>query len=404
MNEVARAALGKLLRKAEAAWGRDARETRLTLVFSEASFPEYVQLPSYAQRQQCNADLLLAEQANAIRIEWDLRAGDQRQVGRIELLDRDGLATYLGVAALWDQVGDARTGLAAHVEAFPAIDQVLAAWTAGRQVRGTRPTDWATWKDAAEVILACRAAQGADVPIRRLSARLFADSKRIESIWQAMDVLCQADARALAREDEEVYGELGLVKFPPTLLLAGDAVVELGTEVVHLARPYLGLPPRAVRGFSGVDSAGVLLTVENLTTFHELARLARPGDGRLLVYIGGMPSPSWLRVFGLLLDAVPVSADVRHWGDVDPGGFRIANHLASTVELHRRQLRLFGMDGSLHGGENTQAAGRRALTKQEIAGIDNICRQRGWTAEAAWVAASGLALEQESLPATFTGL
>jgi hypothetical protein len=208
----------------------------------------------------------------------------------------------------------------------------------------------------------------------------------------------------LAREDEEVYGELGLVKFPPTLLLAGDAVVELETEAVRLARPYLGLPPNAILGFGGVGSTRVLLAVENLTSFHELARLARPGDGRLLVYTGGMPSPSWLRVFGLLLDALPASANVHHWGDVDPGGFRIANHLARTVELHRRQLLLFGMDGSLHGSECNSVAGRRALTDQEVDSISHICQQRNWNAEGAWVGVSRLAIEQESLPATLAGL
>lgn len=92
MNPVARAALVKLLGQAESSWGRrDASERSVALRFSEASFPAYVRVDSHAERLACNAELQLAEQRGAITVEWDPRAGDKRQIERIQVRDRDSL-------------------------------------------------------------------------------------------------------------------------------------------------------------------------------------------------------------------------------------------------------------------------------------------------------------------------
>jgi hypothetical protein len=149
------------------------------------------------------------------------------------------------------------------------------------------------------------------------------------------------------RSDEEVFGELGLVKFPPTLLLAGTCTVNSQGQQITLARPYLGFAPRAIDSFSGIESTRVFLSVENLTTFHELTRLARPGDGHLLLYSAGMPSPSWLHVYSLLLEVLPLEAKILHTGDIDAGGFRIAEFIAKAAQRQKRSLHLHGMDGHM---------------------------------------------------------
>jgi hypothetical protein len=59
-----------------------------------------------------------------------------------------------------------------------------------------------------------------------------------------------------------------------------------------------------------------LLTVENLTTFHELVGQRLHMPAAVLPYTGGMPSPSWKRVYRLLLTSLPVEARVFHWGDM----------------------------------------------------------------------------------------
>jgi hypothetical protein len=397
VSPIARKALVKLLGQAESAWGRESTDRQISLRFSEASFPDYLQLGSYAHREECNADLRLAEQSGAIAIDWDVRAGELRQIERIRLVNPDKLADLVKVDPLWVKLHVAECKLASKVAIFPVLLQVLAAWKRGVQVRGTRPSDWPTWLDAVRVVEHCRMMNGDDLPIRRLSTTLFADSKRIEALWSAMDVLLQGDVSAPVRSDEEVFGELGLVKFPPTLLLAGDGFVHLGDQVLPLTRPYLGLPPRTISRFSSFSGAKVLLSVENLTTFHELCELCRPEDGHILIYSAGMPSPSWLRVYELLLAELPDDAQVRHWGDIDTGGFRIADYIAKAALRKKRQLLLHGMNGSLSVEESGGRVVRRSLSDGEVSAIVRICDFRGWISEADWVNRSRFAIEQESM-------
>ena len=73
-TRVARAALEKLLQKAERAWARQG-ERACALLFSDASFPEYLSIPSRADKDVVHAELRNAEREGAIAIEWDRRAG-----------------------------------------------------------------------------------------------------------------------------------------------------------------------------------------------------------------------------------------------------------------------------------------------------------------------------------------
>ena len=396
MNLVAAAALKKLLSMSESAWIRGKAEPKIGVPFTEKSLPAYFKVGTQAERQACNAALQLAEQKGAITIRWDPRAGERRQIERVDLLDANSVATLLSVKPLWEELAQARLALCQLEAAFPVIADVLERWRNQLLVRGTKPEDRQVWLDAGAVISHCQNAAGLDVPIRRLSTRLFSDSKRIEVLWPAMDLLLTGDVKALPRTDEEVFGELGLVKFPPTMLMAGDGAVRLADSATSLARPYIGLAPQAIQGFEALDGARLLLSVENLTTFHELSRLVTKGDGRFLIYSAGMPSPSWLRVYGLLLQALPPDAQVLHWGDADTGGFRIASYIARTASVHGRRLALFGMDG-LPYGENGPEVSRKPLSDGDVAAIAKICERHGWATEREWIQRWRFAVEQESM-------
>lgn len=159
-----------------------------------------------------------------------------------------------------------------------------------------------------------------------------------------LDALVQGDATIDHRAER--YGgrllRIGLVKFPPTLLIAGNVTLSCGAGAVTTARPYVGLAPAAIAAAQvDGDSIRFLLTVENLTTFHKLA--GRRPVGAIMLYTGGMPSPSWKRVYGHFLAALPQRATVHHWGDIDVGGFRIASHITKCCEDAGRLLRLHGM-------------------------------------------------------------
>lgn len=399
MNSVALAALSNLLERANAAWKRDATSKPIYLLFSEASFPAYLSIESHADKVQCNADLKLARRAGAIEIDWDERAGDSRHVRRIQLSDADKLAHFLNVDPHWVEVDRATNGLAAFTVEYPILNEVLSAWRQGKKVRGSIASQWPSWSDAVRVLRTCRDAGAIDIPIRRLSARLFGNSKRLEALWPLLDVLLQLEVGGIARPAEEVYGELGLVKFPPTFLMSGAVNVHVGRDVVKLVRPYLGFSPTEIEGFSSLNSVRYLLSIENLTTFHELARQVDPAEGGLLVYTAGMPSPSWLRIYRLILEHLPHGVPIFHSGDIDIGGFRIADYVAKHASLSGHHLCLHGMDGVLCVPDVEELEYERKLSNAELAAIDRICDRRGWRQEGNWTRESRRAVEQEAMRA-----
>ncbi len=399
MNLVAGQALLKLLRRAENASGRSEDGRNIGLRFSSESLPAYSVIGTHAEKEACHGDLLLAERDGAISIEWDRRAGERNQILRIQLLDREALARHLGVVPRWDAVARAAQHLGPHLTEYPVLEAVLASWRRGAKVRGTGPEDVEAWRYAVAVVSHCRAQVATDVAVRRLSAQLTGDSKRVEQLSAPIDVLIQGEVAAPVRDPEDVFNELGLVKFPPTFLISGALQVCVGDQHVPIDAPYLGFPPSAITAFASCETVAVLLTVENLTTFHELVGQRQPMPAAVLLYTGGMPSPSWKRVYRLLLTSLPVEARVFHWGDIDAGGFRIADHLAACAGEVGRRVELHAMSPDVERLDSVSS--RRALADAEVSMIEKLCARWNWDAPARWVSAHRIAVEQESLPASW---
>lgn len=385
-ERVAELILEKLLKRAENALVKDVSRT-VSLRLSDKSVPEYWRLQRHVDKLECNAALRSAEKQGAIKIEWDKRADENSQVERVLLLDENILANHLGAVPRWELIEKASREFAPRLDQFPILGQVLESWKQGFQARNSRVGNVEPWMSAIRVIDQCEKKEGEDIPIRRLSASLFGDSKRIETLSPYIDALIQGDLSASPREAEEIFSELGLVKFPPTLLLAGDISVLYGHEEIKIVRPYIGLAPKEVEAINVKANFSFLLTVENLTTFHELAT-QRP-QGSVILYTGGMPSPSWKRVYKLLLRGLPTNAYVYHWGDIDGGGFRIANHLGLCCKEVGQRLRLHNMTASLLA-PNTVTA--RELSVPEQIQIQRICELWGWEFEGI----GKIAVEQEA--------
>jgi hypothetical protein len=396
MSGVATKALTRLLALAENAAARGASSRAITLRLSQASFPDYLLLQSASDKVECNAAFLLAEHRGAISIRWDARAGEHAHAERLDLVDGQLLAKHLGVMPRWDAVSTAREVLAQYVERFPVLEEVVDCWRRGVAARGTKPSGVSDWVDAIRIVEHCDALKEQDVPVRRASAKLFGDSKRIQNLSALVDVLSQGSVNALIRDEEEVLQELGLVRFPPTFLLAADAAVVCLAGTVKVVAPYLGFAPTAVQSFQISKDVRSLLTVENLTTFHEAAQRHFERQDIAVLYTGGMPSPSWRRVYTLILQALPVSATIYHWGDVDAGGFRIAGHLAALCDAAGRRLELHSMFETAAHADDGVARGR--LGVGELSQIRRICERWSWTQAAENVEEYPLAVEQESMP------
>lgn len=395
MSEVATKALTRLLVLAENAAARGGAGKAITLRLSKASFPDYLLLQSASDKAECNAAFLLAEHRGAISICWDARAGDRAHAERLDLVDGQVLAKHLRVMPRWDAVGAAREVLGQYVARYPALEGVIDCWRRGVTARGTKPSQVSDWLDAIRILEHCEELKEKDVPVRRASANMFGDSKRIQNLSALVDVLSQGSVSAPIRDEEEVLQELGLVRFPPTFLLAADATVVCFAGTVKVVEPYLGFAPTAVQAFQISKNVGGLLTVENLTTFHEAAQRQSERPDIAVLYTGGMPSPSWRRVYTLLLQALPASATIYHWGDLDAGGFRIAGHLAALCETAGRRLELHSMFGE--AARPADGLARCRLGIGELSQIRRICERWSWGQAADSVEEHRLAVEQESM-------
>lgn len=389
MHPLAREVLERLWRAGD---GADMRASPRTpaVALTHKQFPGYAALPSHAEKERFHAELADAQRLGAIAITWERRAGPGGQIHRLTLVSLPILAEFLGVRPTTVKVADAEAALAPWRDQWSAATRILEAWRTGRAPRGVAVDAWPRVVEAFRVLDHCREQNYVDVSERRVSAQLFRDSKHIEALTTILDLLtAPAFDQSEARHAEATLAALGLLKHPSVFLVAGPVQVKTSlpggaVERSAVLTPYSGFSPRHVVGAEG--SPAYLLSVENLTIFHELANgLAGPLRG-VLVYTGGYPSPSQLRGYVALLRGFSSDLQVWHWGDTDLGGFRIAGLLAEHAD---RPLRLWNMATYDEGGIG------QALGKGEVSRITALCERWGWPAEQEAVARRAFRIEQE---------
>lgn len=382
-------ALTRLFRLGERAQTRGA-DTPTALPMTAAKCPEYLSLQSLREFETFEAEIARAVRAGAIVAEPEDFGRDDHRLQRLRLRDLAALAALLGLPLQADTLRAAGTAFAAHREAHPVLDAVLARWRSGRQVRGHGPEAAATLVDAIRAVDARRADPANERLLRRESVRMFGDSKRLEALTRWLDLLLTGEFEPSGLEQTQVWSALGLRREPQPVLIAGRGVAMLDDGPLPLRRPYLGLPVDAVRTLD--TGARHLLTIENLTSFHDAARALGDGDG-LLLYTGGMPSPAWRGFYARVLRSLPDSTRLHHWGDIDEGGFRIAAVLAAVAADAGRTLHPWRMSpqDAPPGAATPTAA---ALEKMIVS-----ARRAGWHALADALQANPVSVEQEAMDA-----
>ncbi len=389
MDQRARALLEKLLHAGEkhraGARSRPAALRRADLV-------DYRNEKSLQSKEAFETTMRAAQAEEAIAITLDKKLGYEGFIERVDLLDVNKLAKFLGEIPNEKLVNDATQRFSAAMKGFPVLSEVLHRWSQIKKVRGLGPDSLDKWLDAIRVIVYTRKEafyQVVSLPIREVSARIFKDSKRIEKLAGPLDVLLAGSVESDIRKPEAVWQELGLFREELPVRLAGNIRVERDRVTAFLDVPYTSLPADTIKCI--VDIPDRIMTIENQTTFHSEAR-KRCNERILLLYTGGMPSPTWRAMYTRLLKSVPESVPVFHWGDIDEGGFRIAARLAQDAQAAGHAIQPWKMHPS-----DIPVGLRRKATSSTLDRILYFAQVAGWRELGEEVVNAGFTVEQEGL-------
>lgn len=387
-SAIARDLLAKLLDAGNKhAAGARARAPALTATHLKP----YSELRSWQHKQECDETFLAARDAGAVTLQRDKLNPKDGLFERIDLVDVQALAKFLGRSTYADQLAKTVALLEPLTVAFPVIQEVIGRWTGMAKVRGLGPQDARAWMDAAKTIQACtaRSQDAVAAPVREFSARLFLDSKRIEALTSQLDVLLSGSIEESPRAAAQVWQELGLFREEHPVLLAGSVHIARDRSTGLIDAPYLGLPAATIQGVA--SKVAEVITIENKTTFHSEAK--RQQDNQvLLIYTAGMPSPAWRAMYTRLLVSLPPVTPIFHWGDVDEGGFRIASTIASVCQSAGFALQPYAMSPDDVPTEMRVKASARTLER-----IHHFACAAGWSELGRSVLKAGFVAEQEAL-------
>ena len=387
-NIIARDLLAKLLDAGNKhAAGARARAPALTA----AHLKPYSELRSWQHKQECDETFLAARDAGAVTLQRDKLNPKDGLFERINLVDVQALARFLGQSTYAEQLTQTIGQLESLKAEFPVILEVIGRWTGMAKVRGLGPQDAGAWIDAAKTIRACtaRSQDAITAPVREFSARLFLDSKRIETLTPQLDILLSGSVEDSSRAAAQVWQELGLFREEHPVLLAGHAYIARDRSTGLIDAPYMGLPAATIQGV--VSKVNEVITIENKTTFQSEAK-RRQDDNVLLIYTAGMPSPAWRAMYGRLLASLPPTTPINHWGDVDEGGFRIASTIAAVARTAGFTLQPYRMSPEDVPLEMRVTASARTLER-----IHHFACATGWSELGQAMREAKFVAEQEAL-------
>lgn len=360
---------------------------------TQAALADYRTLTVLRDKEAFEASILDARARRIVAVHWDSHPPDGF-IDRVDLLDAPSLARFLGKVPVAEMLTQAIDALTPSLLQFPVLNDVLQRWALLRKVRGCGPADALDWQDAIRLIAYARTENaGARNPdglaVRVASARLFKNSKRIEALTGPITVLLAGAIDTETRAATDLWAELGLVREEQPVRLAGYVDIARSRVTGLLDAPYAGYAATAILGLAGHPK--LIMSIENLTTFH-LEAEARCDEEGLLLYSAGTPTPAWHAMYGRLLQRLPATTPVLHWGDVDEGGYRIAAQIAATARQHGHTLQPWRMHPN-----DVPSSLRRPATAGTIARMQRFARETAWYEIAEAIGESKFTVEQESL-------
>jgi len=325
----------QLLKKLLDVWQRNpdlSRKVRLPITLTRA--PQYFEATLPDSKEALHAGLLEAASAGTVSLEWG-KGYESHILKRVNLEDGPGLAHYLGIPLAAKQADDARFVLESELSGREPwindwVQDLLDRWSRNQLAAGMSPGEITSARLLVRALEAIAAGRHHNLDLRTFSTRELGDSKAMEGILTRFASVWKK-YHPSELTNEELLETLGLVRFPPPLLLRGPVVLKLSDRYLECEgiQPFVGLPPQAIRGVSHKKLPDYVLTIENLASFNRYAAEIR--DNGLVLYTAGFPSPGVAEFLQMVDTSVPLSIPFLHWGDIDEGGLKIFIYIQSLL-------------------------------------------------------------------------
>jgi hypothetical protein len=297
---------------------------------------DYFDEADYRKREQINRALVELSGQGIVEVIWArYRAGEEaeRVLLQYAAIDQAYQLTALKPReAKLAEVRDALAPLATHpwewVRAWrqEADRQLAAKKSAGLQI--DKPSLYA---DLASV-LAQLPAYADGVLKRNFSQQVLGDSKRFEQVVERPLLgLLHRYSPDEYETGEQYLDSVGIIANPELTLVAGGLTLQVGEQTLQVSSfpGGCGLSNQTIRECRIASvTANLVLTIENLTTYHSLVSSLAVSQMRdvLCLYTGGFPRKSTQRLLSKLSEHLTnrrKAQPVWHWGDMDYGGIRI---------------------------------------------------------------------------------
>lgn len=370
-----RAIINHLLNIFERRGGAPKQTVRVTLTDIPAELPGYFSQTDPAPRAAANEQLQSLAAQNALRLTW--------QPGQKNHLLAQVALNPAAVEALYALVG--RQPEAAQRQALRdlllgnrfqlsgwrlrAVEHTLTQLKTRKSPSPFRLTDPDWNQDLLTALIALPDDSiPHETPYRVFSVRLFNDSKRFETLKDAIARLARRHNPAWRDlSPAETLHELGLVPNPGHLYLFGAwQIATAAGQLLSLDgfAPSVGIPAALAAETPRVTvSAWRVVCVENLTSFYELIR--HGDDDFAALCLWGNPSPAARHLLAQLVQTLPADVPLQVWADMDYGGLNILSQLRRKISprFSPWQMDIATLDEFARWGQPLTDTDRRNLAR-----------------------------------------
>ena len=192
-------------------------------------------------------------------------------------------------------------------------------------------------KDYEDILKICAIVERntAEIYVRDISIKVFADSKRLEQLKsKVQSLLFQYGAY---EERESVLEECGIVQTPTYVTMKGNGRLIFPKENIDLSKMNgdIAISTKTIDALGEIQIFGRrIVTIENLTTFHDYCH-----RDDFCIYLGGFHNKI-KEQFIKKLYSQNQEKEYYHFGDIDAGGFYIFEHLVGKTEIPFRPMNM----------------------------------------------------------------